>query len=439
MWRLSAAAKKKLARSSAAAKKALKSVPAPQTPRARPHTSKASVSTPEKSANLIPKGRHVSARSFGAEVRSSRYTSLEAKAACSIVAGLHQRLHKKTNLQRQKRPTGKLRSLALDIAFLKKRCDDMIPKRPVSAYFLFFADDFQRKKVKQGPKEAQATEEAHMNSRLADVWKCLPSEEKAPYCQQHTQDRDDFEKKLQVWQQTQEFKQIDFLESWQKEVDRADKRLKKDSEHMEIQQLLDGGMQAQPSRGLLPGRTALITGLEHQVDLNAKEVKLVTFFESVGRWGVQLVDNRGAAPLNIRPVNLIWTALIKEVQRNEQQQKEETLKRQHREVKAEQRETEREIQRAAKAQERENDRSIWQSQVQAVKDSHKELRDAAKEQKRSAELAVQEAAKEARRAYSEALKEAAEVAERAFSATFKKQQVALKTTAAEMADAECLD
>lgn len=315
----------------------------------------------------------------------------------------------------------------------------MIPKRPVSAYFLFFADDSQRKKVKEGPKEAQATEEAHVNSRLADVWKCLPAEEKQPYCQQHTQARDDFEKKLQVWQQTQEFEQIDFLENWQKEVDRADKRLKKDSEHTEVQQLLDGGMQAQPGRGLLPGRTAAITGLEHQVDLNGKEVVLVAFLDAAGRWGVQLVDNRGGATLNIRPSNLIWTALIKAVSRAEQKQKEDTLKRQHREVKAEQRETDREIHRAAKAEQRETERAIWQSQIQAVKDNHKELRDAAKEQKRNAELAVQEAAKEARRAYSEALKDAAEVAERAFSANFKKQQVALKTTAAEMADAECLD
>merc|ERR1712232_1552051 len=111
------------------------------------------------------------------------------------------------------------------------------------------------------------------------MWRSLTPTDRAPYEKLHAREKVAFEERSAVWQQSKEFKEIDLLERLQKDAKRSEKRAKKEAEEIEIQSLLEGGFQAQPGRGLLPGRTAFLTGLTWQTALNGKEVKLVEFVQ----------------------------------------------------------------------------------------------------------------------------------------------------------------
>merc|ERR1719424_404887 len=220
------------------------------------------------------------------------------------------------------------------IGYLKKKHEHLIPKRPACAYFLFIAEPSQRLKAQQLLKNADGNEEGRINSKLAEVWKSLSAEERAVYDQQYASEKVEFDKKMLVWQQTKQFREIDALEKKQKEAERAEKRKQKEAEEAEMEKLLKDG--AKPGTGLLPGRTALITGLQSQAQLNGTQVNLMEFLEESGRWVVTMVENASADPMNIRPVNLVYAVLFKEAEKVakkvEKKEAEDAIKREHREV-----------------------------------------------------------------------------------------------------------
>lgn len=369
----------------------------PMTPAARTRVSKGIItSTPEK---------------FG-----SCRAHLKWKAACDPFAGLHRRLYHKTK-----------EALAAPdpVAFLKNKYDDAIPKKPICPYSRFVAE---RTKLRKLIHNSPGMEEANMRltSKLADVWKSLPEHEKAPYLQQYVKDKADYEKKINVWQRSEEFREIDLLEKGQKAALRVKKRARKEAEEVEIQQLLEGGTEAEPGRGLTTHRTAVITGMmEPDLNLNGKMVRLGKFIEATGHWVVQPVDGRDVLPLHMAPTNLVWTVLNKEAEKSKQKQKAEAAKKQHKEA-----------EKATRAEQREAEKSMRQAEIQAVKDVHKSLREIAKEQRKQAEMAARVAITETKRARIEAMNEAAKVVEKIFPSKAPRQ---IGWITAEMAEAECLN
>jgi len=360
---------------------------------------------------------------------------------------------------------------ALDpIAALRKKYDKLIPKKPISAYHLFIADDSNQNKAREALKDydrhAMDTSTSQQ-AKLADMWKSLTPTERAPYERWYTKETLVFEKKNQVWQKTEAFRKIDLLESKQKEARMSEKRAKKDAEEKEIQELLEGGVVAKPGRGLLEGRTAIITGVQSPESLNGKEVSLEKFVRvsdsngnSTERWIVKPVDTIAVDPawpqtMRAQPSNLIWTVLAKQAKKEEearkqarQREKEEALKKERREIEKAARDklreeeealkkVQRDIDKIAKAEENEAHRLLRESELQAVKDAHKALQDSAKEQRRNAEIAAR-AVKENQEGLQRAIKEATKAAFRVFEGKTTAKPITSEMSA-EMADAECLD
>lgn len=358
---------------------------------------------------------------------------------------------------------------AVDPTFLRNKYEHMIPKKPASPYHLFIADDAKQKQarelLKESLKDSGWTEVANVNqqARLADMWRSLPAVEKAPYEQKYAMAQTLFEQANKVWQRTEVFKKIDLLERQQKEAKMCAKRAKKEAEEKEIEELLDGSVQAQPGRGLQQGRTAIISGVGLRwsavgppvpQSLNGREVTLVQFLKASDRWIVMPIATDTATPawpsdvpLHMQPGHLIWSALVKQAKKTDQRQKEEASKRQQREAeraareeKRQQEETakkqQRDVEKIAKAEESEARRVLRESELQAVRDVHKAFQEAAKEQRRNAKSAAR-AVKENQEGLQRSIKEATKAAIRAWES--KPPQQSASEVPVEMAEAEFLD
>lgn len=295
------------------------------------------------------------------------------------------------------------------LGYLKKQYDHLIPKRPMTPYFLFLSDEAQRKKALQ----AGGTDETRMTKKLSELWKALTPESKATYEYQFEKLKVEYEQKLKAWQQTKQFKEIDALERQQREKEKAEKLAQKESEEAEIRDLLKNGLQ--PGLGLEPGRPAVITGLTSQAQLNGKEVELVEYLEASERWVVMPMGSAGGDPMNIRPANLTYKKLIAESEKLEKRKQQEAVKKQ------------------AAAEERE----LVNAKLREIKEEHRLAMESAKEEQRK----MAEEAKAVDRAMKQAMKDAANQAEKAVQEKFKAApaQPAPALTAAQLDEAECLD
>jgi len=86
----------------------------------------------------------------------------------------------------------------------------MIPKKPLTAYFLFSQDPAQRERAAAALKEAGSeTGNKLITSKLAELWKAASTEEKAIYEERYKQEHADFVKRQTAWQATPEFVEIE--------------------------------------------------------------------------------------------------------------------------------------------------------------------------------------------------------------------------------------
>uniref|UniRef100_A0A7S1RYL3 HMG box domain-containing protein n=1 Tax=Alexandrium catenella TaxID=2925 RepID=A0A7S1RYL3_ALECA len=93
---------------------------------------------------------------------------------------------------------------------LRTKYAHLIPKKPMTGYFLFLQEPSQKEKAVAALKEA-GSEATHKQvvSKLAEMWKAASAEEKAPFEERHKQEQAEFLKKQMEWQATPEFKEIE--------------------------------------------------------------------------------------------------------------------------------------------------------------------------------------------------------------------------------------
>merc|ERR1719367_350052 len=93
---------------------------------------------------------------------------------------------------------------------LRAKYAHLIPKKPMTPYFLFSQEPAQREKAAATLKEAGSEAGAkQLAAKLSEMWKALSAEEKAPFEEKHKQEQAEFLKKQKEWQATPEFTEIE--------------------------------------------------------------------------------------------------------------------------------------------------------------------------------------------------------------------------------------
>merc|ERR1719356_1878920 len=102
---------------------------------------------------------------------------------------------------------------------LRKKYEHLMPKKPMTAYFLFSQDAAQREKAATALKEAGVEAGTkQVASKLGEFWKVASAEEKAPFEERHKKEHEDFLQKQKEWQATPEFKEIEEVANKQAEL-----------------------------------------------------------------------------------------------------------------------------------------------------------------------------------------------------------------------------
>mmetsp|Transcript_71771 Transcript_71771/g.198125 ORF Transcript_71771/g.198125 Transcript_71771/m.198125 type:complete len:328 (-) Transcript_71771:87-1070(-) len=93
---------------------------------------------------------------------------------------------------------------------LRNKYAHLIPKKPMTAYFLFSQDPAQREKAVAALREAGSeANNKQLASKLGEMWKAASAEDKAPFEERHKQEQAEFLKKQMEWQATPEFAEIE--------------------------------------------------------------------------------------------------------------------------------------------------------------------------------------------------------------------------------------
>merc|ERR1712129_138888 len=101
---------------------------------------------------------------------------------------------------------------------LRKKYEHLMPKKPMTAYFLFSQDTAQREKAVAVLKEAGVEAGTkQLASKLGEFWKAASAEEKAPFEERHKREHEEFLQKQKGWQATPEFREIEAAASKQAE------------------------------------------------------------------------------------------------------------------------------------------------------------------------------------------------------------------------------
>mmetsp|Transcript_11296 Transcript_11296/g.30174 ORF Transcript_11296/g.30174 Transcript_11296/m.30174 type:complete len:343 (-) Transcript_11296:89-1117(-) len=105
---------------------------------------------------------------------------------------------------------------------LRKKYAHLIPKKPMTAYFLFSQDAAQREKATAALKEAGVeANNKQLASKLGEMWKLVSAEEKAPFEERYKREQAEFLTKQKEWQATPEFDEIEKAASKQAELQKA--------------------------------------------------------------------------------------------------------------------------------------------------------------------------------------------------------------------------
>jgi len=101
---------------------------------------------------------------------------------------------------------------------LRKKHEHLIPKKPMTAYFLFSQDPATRAKAEQALRDAgQEAGQKLVASKLAEMWKTATLEEKTSFEERHKKEQAEFFEKQKAWQASPEFHEIEKAEKAQEE------------------------------------------------------------------------------------------------------------------------------------------------------------------------------------------------------------------------------
>jgi hypothetical protein len=105
------------------------------------------------------------------------------------------------------------------VGVLRKKYADMMPKKPLTAYFAFSQDAGIREKATEMLKAAGQAEPTlkQLTSKLAEMWKADGNEEKAVFEERYKKEKAEFFERQRAWQATPEFAEIERAEKAQEE------------------------------------------------------------------------------------------------------------------------------------------------------------------------------------------------------------------------------
>jgi len=106
---------------------------------------------------------------------------------------------------------------------LRQKYQHMIPKKPLTPYFVFSQDPVLREKATQSLKdEGKDASNKQVVSKLAEMWKAASAEVKAPFEERHKKEQAEFLEKQKAWQATPEFAEIETAQRAQEEQRKAE-------------------------------------------------------------------------------------------------------------------------------------------------------------------------------------------------------------------------
>lgn len=104
------------------------------------------------------------------------------------------------------------------------KCAHLIPKRPMSAYFLFIQDKEQRAKAEEElTAEGVQVSSTTMGSKLGKMWQAAEAELKATFTAQAAKAAAEYAEKKKEWRSTSEFSRLEELKKSNKENERKRK------------------------------------------------------------------------------------------------------------------------------------------------------------------------------------------------------------------------
>lgn len=109
---------------------------------------------------------------------------------------------------------------------LRKKYVDLIPRKPMTPYFMYLQDADARSKAVQVLQEAgESTEYRSVNSKLSNMWKDVAPEVKSVFEEKFKAAQAEFLQKQKEWQTTPEFKEIEAAERLQENKRKEKERL----------------------------------------------------------------------------------------------------------------------------------------------------------------------------------------------------------------------
>merc|ERR1719387_1581863 len=114
------------------------------------------------------------------------------------------------------------------LSVLKEKYADLIPKKPLSAYFLFSQDPSERSKAEKVLKDAgEEGNNKQVTSKLGEMWKALSESDKAPWNEKLKKATAEYEEKKKVWEARPEYEEFAKLEKEQKDAAKEQKEKEK--------------------------------------------------------------------------------------------------------------------------------------------------------------------------------------------------------------------
>jgi len=111
---------------------------------------------------------------------------------------------------------------------LKEKYADLIPKKPMGAYWIFAQDEAEKSKAEKALKDAgEEPSTKKTATKLGELWKGISEKEKAPWNEKAKKAVSEYEKKRKIWEARPEYVEFQKVENEQKEAAKEEKAKEK--------------------------------------------------------------------------------------------------------------------------------------------------------------------------------------------------------------------
>merc|ERR1719387_1885136 len=114
------------------------------------------------------------------------------------------------------------------LSVLKEKYADLIPKKPMSAYFIYSQDPSERSKAEKSLKDAgEEGNHKQVTTKIGEMWKSLSDSDKAPWNEKLKKATAEYEEKKKIWEARPEYEEFAKLEKEQKDAAKEQKEKEK--------------------------------------------------------------------------------------------------------------------------------------------------------------------------------------------------------------------